>query len=552
MGIGSLWRAEKVVACLLLTGIVITNGLFIYAMFSLNIWQGEFFDSLQQLNRTAFYHTLWHFIPLVLLIAGAYMTKEILLNVLAFRWRISLSQQFIHDWLHQNVFFKLFQSAVSSDNPDQRIAEDCTLLTETSLRLFVEFLSQLGTFIVFGIVLWQLSPPLSVPLGHGSYLTIQGYMCWFTLAYALIATAISVGLSHPLVKQNYCHQQIEADFRYQLMRLRENRSAVACYQSQEAEKHAFNQVFNDLWENFKNRMRYTLTVMFSFNICSNLTTILPYMMAAPEFFAGVISLGTLYRLGHAFLQVQQAVLFFAERILWLTALYATIRRLSGFKEAMTSIRSSLPVQLRLIRQTTALLSFEQVSLYSSRTYQKRLATFNFRVNPSEKVILCGRTGLGKSLLVHTLLGNWPFAKGRIIRPEQLLVVPQRPYLPIASLKAVLAYPNTKAIYSFQRYQEVLGGCQLHPFIDQLDVIRDWQAELSLGQQQCLQLARVMLAMPTTLILDEPTSAMDPSLIAAVMPFLLRELSKTTVLTITHDRGLFVWHDRCENYDMIEP
>lgn len=536
------WCSEKKrLAWSLLFALLGVNGLFSYIMLKLNIWSGHLFDAIQKTDSAAFYSAVIDFIPIVLSVSAIYMVKDLLQRILSYRWRLWLSQQTIQKWLNGNIFYRLYVAGAKSENPDQRIAEDIKHFTDMLVTLFVNFFLQLVMLVVFGLLLWKLSPPISFAVSSQLTLTIPGYMLWITLIFAGIATLITYKLGAPLVKLDYQNERLEANFRFHLMRIREYRNEVAILQSQSAEKNLLNDWLGSLWGNFKLRMKYTMYVTFSLNIFSNSTTVLPYLAASPAFFSGMISLGTVYRMSNAFIQVQQAMLFFAQEILNLAAFRAMFLRLDGLAQDIAAVESEKTSALKLIRQTQQQLILEEVTLYTAD--QAILSAFNFTILPGEKVILMGESGVGKSTLIHCLQGDWPYASGRILRPEHIMVVPQQPYFPIASLRHTLQYPNMEINYPDRLCQEVLVDCQLEKLVSRLDEINDWHAVLSAGEQQCLNLARICLAKPSWVILDEPTSGMDNVLETKIYHYLLRQLKDATMLTISHSPNLMSIHDR---------
>lgn len=535
------WRSEKkLLAWSLLIAVLSMNGLYSYMMLRLNIWSGHFYDAIQKTDSSAFYAALIDFTPIVLIVSIVYMLKDLLRRVLSYRWRIWLSQRAIQRWLHHNIFYRLFILGANTENPDQRIAEDINSFTDMLVDLFVNLFSQSVMLVVFGVLLWKLSPPLSFNV-FATTINIPGYMLWLTLIFAGIVTIITFKLGSPLVKLDYKNEQIEANFRFHLMRIREYRSEVACLQSQPAETKLLNNWLGELWGNFKHRMKYTMFVTFSLNIFSNMTVVLPFLAAAPAFFTGLISLGTMYRMSNAFMQVQQAMLFFAQQMLNLAAFKATFMRLEGMKQDIENAENNTNSQLKLNYHSHASLQLQQVCLQDAQ--QKILARFNFTVNAGEKIILTGKSGLGKTTLIHCLQGDWPYASGRISRPEQLTIMPQQPYFPIISLRDVLCYPNFNATYSDGLIQQTLAACNLDDLGQRLDEVNDWHAVLSVGEQQCLNLARICLAKPAWVILDEPTASMDKSLENSVYTYVLQQLADATILTISHSPELIALHDR---------
>lgn len=540
------WKSEeKGLAWMLLITSLSLNMAGIYLAVQLNEWSAQFYNALQTLDKVIFSSLLYKFIGLVLCSVVLFVSAQFTQAYLAFRWRIWLTKNVMHDWLDNSNFARLFTYNYKTENPDQRISQDLNLFTTKGLDLSFSLLTEFIRCLTFAVILWSLSNSLLLPWFGGKQLAIPGYMLWFTIIYVSIATVTIYKTGKPLIGLDYTQEKVEANFRFNLMRIRERRDEVSILHGEKAEAKFLNTNIFDIVKNYNNIIRRNIFVNSFQNVFLNFSTILPILAAAPMFFSGVITLGVLMQIANAFSRVQDAMMVFAMNFQTFASWQATFNRISDFREEIADLKhkhSKPENELYINMSRSNALAVQDLTLHLPE--MQNLAKFNFKVEPHERVLIMGRSGLGKSTLLKCIAGLWPYALGAINKSDQLLIVPQKPYFPINTLRNCLLYPHIDKEISDQELHRVLEICSLQILKGRLDEVSDWLSILSLGEQQRLNFARVILAKPKSLIMDEPTASMDKALESKLFATLYQELPDITLLTIGHALSLRELHTRC--------
>ena len=456
------------------------------------------------------------------------------------KWRTWLTDAYLSRWLDKQVYYRLQVLGSDTDNPDQRISEDINQFVNLSLQLLIGFLKQMTTLAAFGVVLWNLSGAFTLNLG-GQEIIIYGYMFWFSLCYSGIGTGCAHLVGRKLIGLNFEQQRFEADFRFNMMRVRENSESIAFYGGENAENKGFHERFAKVISNFWQLMKQTKLLNFYVNGYAQLAIIVPLILAAPQYFAGGIALGGLMQTVSAFGRVQDALSYFVESYDTIAQLAAVVRRLATFTEHMDTAEG---VEAGIQRQAggTALDVEElKVQLPDSRVL---LENCSMNLPAGSRLLVTGASGCGKSTLLRSLAGIWPYGAGKLklTAGSRLLFLPQRPYLPLGSLRRALHYPGT-ASGSDSELQAALTKVGLENFTTRLDEIDDWSRILSLGEQQRLAFARVLLQKPDWVFLDEATSALDEPREAEMYEMLQAELPKMGVVSVGHRSTLFAQHQQ---------
>ena len=509
-----------------------------------NAWYKDFFDSMENKDADRFYASLVTFtaIGLGYIVVGVY--KLYLQQMLQIEWRSWLTENLLADWLKDRAYYRLQLADAGTDNPDQRIAEDLRLFVDDTLSLSLGLLSAVVTLASFVAILWALSGPITVPVAGG--ITIQGYLVWCAVLYAVVGTVGTHLIGRRLVALNYGQQRYEADFRYSMMRLRENAEGVALYRGEAGEaavfRSRFGHVIANWWAIMKKRKQLA---WFTFSI-DQLAVVFPYIVVAPRFFAGAITMGTLTQTATAFGQVRGALSWFIDAYTRLAEWSATVERLRGFAEALERARADAAAAAgdrgegeapdRL--STTAL----SLGLPGGGTL---LADATLELRAGEPVLVTGASGTGKSTLFRALAGIWPYWKGRIRLPKgaRLLFLPQRPYFPIGPLKRSVAYPVREDEVRDDALREALHEVGLGRLAADLEREENWAQVLSGGEQQRLAFARALVNRPDWLFLDEATAALPEDAQATLYALLRERLPGTTLVSIGHRDGLAAFHAR---------
>lgn len=528
---------ERWMAIGLLGGHVLLMGLYIAITVQLNYWNNDFFTALQELNKEAFFRLLGTFSILASFAIVFYTSKFYLLQNLEIRWRKWMTAHLIEHWTKEKRYYALQLQGDGSDNPDQRIADDIKQFIDNSLNLSLSLFEQIVTLFSFLGILWALSGTLHIPLGSIT-LSIPGYMCWGALLYAILGTILSFYFGRNLIGLNYEHEKREANFRYGLVRFRENVEGIAFYQGETTEKNILASRFNHVAENFYAIIRRML-VMNSWNsFYGQLQYLFPFLLAAPRFFTKEITFGGLTQTLSAFNQVSSSLSFLITNFPLLTSWRATTNRLLEFKLSLENIPPS-PLAYVNHKNEDIDVTCDHISLPLGAVLKKDL---ELTFKRGEDTLITGPTGVGKSTLARVIAGLWPYGKGEVKLPSSsALFLPQKPYMPLGSLEEVLRYPAS--LVSQEEICQALDSVGLSAFKTRLHEVNDWARVLSLGEQQRIGVVRALLAKPLWLFMDEATSAMDEASEAHLYRLLRKRLATTTFVSIGHRESLKALHAR---------
>src|SRR5689334_1286596 len=534
---------ERVIARLLLFAILALAFGMVYMNVQINEWQNLFFNTLQDKNKPEFYRQIVRFS----LLAGVWIVMNVyslyLTQLLQVRWRRWLTDKYLKDWLADRTYYPMAISGSQADNPDQRIAEDLKIFVDSTLSLSIGLLNALVTLVSFVGVLWVLSGPLPVPL-FGEGFSIPGYMVWVALLYAGLGNWLAHTIGKALIGLNFNQQRYEADFRYMLVRFRENMEGVALYRGEADELRNFGIGFQNIFRNWWSIMRRTKQLTWFTSGYGQLAVIFPFVVAAPRFFSGAIPLGGLMQTASAFGFVRESLSWFITAYPAFAIWKATVDRLIGFHRTIEAAHLNQREQrgIEVVEGATRALRVEELELRLP-TGERLLAHARLTIEPGSRVLIQGASGSGKSTLLRAIAGIWPFGHGHIYEPASFhaLFLPQRPYFPLGTLREAMCYPGRLDAFGIEQIDEVLRAVGLTHLIARLDVSLNWSMQLSGGEQQRVAFARALLQKPAWLFLDEATSNLDEASQAELYQLVIRRLPGTTIISIAHRDELTRYH-----------
>jgi putative ATP-binding cassette transporter len=530
------WRSEEKGKAWLLLAVVIGLSLFSVAISVwLNHWYKDFYNALENKDTAAFWQQIGYFcgIATVAILGAVY--RLYLTQMLTIRWRAWLTEKYFARWLGDKNYYQLEQGGYT-DNPDQRISEDLNSFTLNTLSLGLGLLRNVVSLVSFSIILWGVSGSIEV---FG--ITIPGYMFWCALVYAGVGSWLTHLIGRRLIGLSNQQQRFEADLRFSMVRVRENAESIALYNGEPNEHQRLSARFGKVWHNYWDIMKVSKRLTFFTAGYEQIAIVFAFIVAAPRYFSGKIELGELMQINSAFGNVQGNFSWFISAYADLAGWRATSDRLLSFQQAMRE-NEQRPAAIdvsaegeRLVVQGLGL------NLVDGRHL---LTDANMIVEPGQRVMLSGRSGSGKSTLLRAMGHLWPAGHGSIRLPaRRYLFLPQKPYLPIGTLKAVLSYPQDDSVYSAERYAQVLETCRLPHLVERLDEANHWQRMLSPGEQQRLAFARALLFAPQWLYMDEATSAMDEEDEATLYQALIDELPGLSIVSVGHRSSLKRFHGR---------
>lgn len=526
------WKARGLLAV-----VIGLNFAMVWFLVQINTWYNEFYNALQNYESDSFWTLIGKFTVLAFCYICIAVYAIYLRQFLEIRWRTWMTRNYLAEWMRGQTYYHL-QGA--TDNPDQRISEDISSFVSVTLGLIVGFLRQIVTLCAFSVVLWELSGAFTLEFG-GTQIVIAGYMFWFSLIYSGVGTWLVHKVGRKLIGLEFDQQRYEADFRFSMMRVRENAESIAFYRGESAELEGFTARFNNVIQNFRKLMTKTKHLNFYVNGYAQLAVIVPLILAAPRYFRNEIQLGGLMQTISAFGRVQDALSYFVESYSTIANLAAVINRLAGFTEHVAQVQN-----VKSDVETADADELEIANLnVSLPTGRKLLSDLSLKVDNASTLLVTGLSGCGKSTLLRTLAGIWDYASGKISLPRnaRVMFLPQKPYLPLGTLRRALIYPAPEIDSpSDEKLQTILKLADLPNLSGRLNDVEDWSRILSVGEQQRLAFARVLLSEPNYIFLDEATSALDEPRELEMYRLLKRQLPGATIISVGHRSTLFQVHD----------
>ncbi|HET6366827.1 MAG TPA: ABC transporter ATP-binding protein/permease [Pseudomonadales bacterium] len=526
----------------LLVAVIALNLGIVFINVLLNKWNNAFYNSLQDKDYAAFVSQLFKFTYLAAAYIVAAVYQLYLNQMLQIRWRRWLTDRYLAGWLKDTAYYRMQLHATETDNPDQRIAEDLRLFVSTTLGLSLGFLRAIVTLVSFIAILWVLSGPFTIPWVN---VTVPGYMVWTALLYAIVGTWLTNLIGRPLIQLNFNQQRYEADFRYSLVRFRENTEGVALYRGEADELRGFRDRFANVVRNWWGIMRQQKRLTSFTAGYSQVAIIFPFVVAAPRYFRGEFALGGLMQTASAFGQVQDALSYIISAYTDIAEWRAVVARLAGFNKALDQVQTEAAIQgIRHEEAPAGGLALEHVHL-ALPDGRALVEDISVSLRRGDTALISGPSGAGKSTLFRAIAGIWPFGRGRITMPagDRVLFLPQKPYLPLGTIREIVSYPTPPAGLTDATLREALEAVGLPQLGDKLDESANWALRLSPGEQQRIAFARALAQKPDWLFLDEATSAVDEASEGPLYALLRERLPGSTVVSVGHRSTLRPFHAR---------
>ena len=541
------YRSEDRWAGRLLLGAVVAIELSLVAIqVILNEWYNRFYNTLQDRNFSAFVSAILFFCVIAAIYTVLAVYQNYLNLWLQIRWRRWMTQTYLRQWLNTANHYRMQLLGDAADNPDQRIAEDLQLFVQNTLAIGTGLLNACVTLGSFVVILWKLSDAAPVHL-FGLPFAIPGYLVWAALIYAVIGTGFTHWLGWPLITLNFRQQRFEADFRFNLVRSRENSEQIASLHGEAAERERHLDRFGSVVSNWIAIMQRQKKLLFFTQSYSQASVIFPYVMVSPAYFSGGMQLGGLMQTGSAFNSVQTALSYFVTTYRTIAEYQAVVTRLSGFERAIEAGRAAAlnpPVIEVVPRAGSREIAVDHLAV-GLPNGEPLLNAKQLVLRAGDHVLVNGPSGAGKSTLFRAIAGIWPFGSGRVTVPmdAKMMLVPQRPYFPVATLADAITYPARAGSFDDAHLADTLTAVGLPGLIPRLHEEAHWNRMLSGGEQQRLAIARALLYAPDYLLLDEATAALDEAAEAMLYRLVQERLPASTIISIGHRSTLGAFHRR---------
>ncbi|CDS51383.1 ABC transporter, fused ATPase and inner membrane subunits [Polaromonas sp. CG9_12] len=547
------WRARG-----LLAAIVLLNLGAVYMLVLLNEWNRVFYDALQNKDAAVFWTQLARFTYLAFAFIIIAVYRFYLTQLLEVRWRAWMTAHYLQRWLSDHAFYKMELARFSGadhangtpDNPDQRIQEDINLFTTYSISLSMGLLNAVVTLVSFVGILWSLSGAFAFSFNGSSY-SIPGFMVWMAVLYCVAGSIITHYIGRPQIKLNFQQQQVEADFRHHMVRVREYSESIALDKGEAVERAQLDTRFSAVLANYLKLIKKQKNLVWFTNFFGQAAVVFPFIVAAPRFFSGAIQLGELMQIASAFGRVQDSLSWLVDNYSSLAAWRATTDRLTSFEDNIRALAQQGRAQsaINLVANKARPLAADTLAVNDLSlklpTGATLLSGVSLQAGPGESILLKGPSGSGKSTLFRALAGIWPFSTGQTHLPADAMFIPQRPYFPDGSLRNALAYPQPAAQYDDAALRQALIDALLPQLTGRLDDEDAWSQKLSGGEQQRLAIARVLLKKPRWIFADEATSALDETAEKTLYDKLLASVrsAQGSLVSIAHRPTVAAFHGK---------
>jgi len=535
------WRSDDGrIGWVLVLVIPAIYALMVYLGLMLNRLNGDMFDALDDRQAGVFWRVLLVKAGIMAAWVAAFAIVERLVQVLQMRWRTWMNARFVDRWLDRKAYYRIDRSG-AIDNPDQRLSDDMLKLTVKGLELGFEFLHQMGKFVVFSGVLWGLSRDIVFKIGD-TLIDIPGLAVFVFVFFCLASTGLVEWLGRPLLRARYRQHACEGDYRFGLVRLRENVEPVALYAGERAEKRRLDGAFGAIRRNWRDVVRHTFGVNLSMQGSNQAVQIVPWLLVAGAYFAGSLTLGGLMRFTQACNDTRIALLWFIQNYSELADVRAALARLCEMDRVLDADESPHDIQVTESRDDVLRTRRLVLECPDGRALSEPAS---IDIQPGSRSVIVGPSGCGKSTFLLSLAGLWPHGRGRVEMPagQRSMFIPQRPYVPIGTLKDALCYPGQSDDFDDGACAEVLRACRMEHYADRLGETAHWSKRLSPGEQQRLAFGRVLLQKPDIVFLDESTSALDSDNERRMYTLIRERLPGCTVVSVAHRESVREMHQR---------
>ena len=498
-------------------------------------WYNNMYTALQEFNQTVF----WEQMILFCFIAGFSVAAALISYYLNQRFSINwiewLNTELLEKWMDKRAYYKSQYMGNNLDNPDQRIQQDIQSYVKTTLSLSTGVIDAVTSMISYTILLWGLAGPMTL-LG----IEIPRAMVYLVFAYVIFTTLIAFWLGKPLIRLNFANEKLNANYRYSLIRVKEYAESIAFYAGEKVEKSRlykqFRAVINNMWDIVFRALKFS-----GFNlVVSQISVVFPLLIQVGRYFEKQIKLGDLMQTLQVFGKLHSNLSFFRNTYDSFAEYKATLDRLTGFHYSVEAAQKQSKTD---ITDHPTDVIFQHLSVKSPMG-KILIKDLNLTLTQGNSLLIQGQSGVGKTTLLRTIAGLWSYAEGKIFCPQHnTLFLSQRPYLPQGNLLTALYYPDTTENVDLAKITRVLEQVQLAHLQDRLEQEQDWSRILSLGEQQRLAFARLLLHKPKVAFLDEASASLDEGMEHAMYRLIREELPNTTIISVGHRSTLVPLHQQ---------
>ena len=499
-------------------------------------WYKAMYNALQKMEESIFWIQMIVFCVLATVHMANVLLTYYLTQRFTIQWRTWLNEQMVEKWTNNQAYYKTQYVYNQLDNPDQRIQQDVQSYVSSSISFATGVISAVVSIVAFTIILWGLAGPMTI-----AGITISHAMVYFVFMYVLVTSVFAFKIGRPLINLNFANERLTANYRYSLIRIKEYAESIAFFRGEKMEKRVLFQQFDRIIQNVWQMVFRTLK-LFGFNlVATQVSVIFPFIIQASRYFSKQIELGDLIQTAQAFGKVQSALSFFRNSYDDFAGYRAVLERLTGFHTAIEQANQAANI---VLQPTETAVEFENLTV-NKPTGEALIKNLNLHLPQGSSLLIKGPSGSGKTTLLRTIAGLWAYSEGTVRCPQHdVLFLSQKPYLPQGRLIDALFYPQVAPEdVDLAKAAQIMQRVQLGHLAEKLTQENDWTRVLSLGEQQRLSFARVLMHKPLAAFLDEATASMDEGLEDAMYRLLREELPQTTIISVGHRSTLQTHHQQ---------